>query len=485
MPQEPFAGGEPDDPEPDDFGSRPADGGEPEGAGWVPVDDGEDPDDEPQALEQGLFVCLPAEELTLAGFAQNGRADTMAPGALLATLLEAVAGEGGSGLAGLSDDQLIGIISAVRRMESRTAWMLMAALAEFVRRRPPSGEPVDTGAEGFSDFAPDEIAAELHLTGQSAAGQMVYARTVEDRLPRCFAALAAGRIHPVHLRIIEDETAMLSPEDAAQADELLAGTAGSLTFGRLRSKAHQLVLKLDPESALRRKEQAKQDAHVRRFREDSGNAGMIARELPPDEVLASWQHVEQRALDLRAAGMPGTLRELRVRAYLDLLQERDCRLVPDDPATEQADRLRGPEGDGGSGSSQEPDDGPVGTGGPGSGPPGSPDGTGPDGNTRRARQDGPSVAALVNITVPLATLLGESWTPGDAAGFGLLDAEDARNLVAAAARHPQTRWCVTALYPDGTAAAHGCAAGQHPPPGPATGGRSPGPDPPPGPASRR
>jgi len=41
-----------------------------------------------------------------------------------------------------------------------------------------------------------------------------------------------------------------------------------------------LVLKLDPESALRRKERAKQEAHVRRFREESGNAGMIARELP-------------------------------------------------------------------------------------------------------------------------------------------------------------------------------------------------------------
>ena len=64
---------------------------------------------------------------------------------------------------------------------------------------------------------------------------------------------------------------------------------------------------------------------MRRFREVSGNAGMVARELPSDEVLASWQHVEQRALDLRAAGMPGTLQELRVRAYLDLLQERDSR----------------------------------------------------------------------------------------------------------------------------------------------------------------
>ena len=40
----------------------------------------------PEGQGQGLFVCLPAEELTLAGFAQDGRSDTMAPGALLATV---------------------------------------------------------------------------------------------------------------------------------------------------------------------------------------------------------------------------------------------------------------------------------------------------------------------------------------------------------------------------------------------------------------
>ena len=46
-------------------------------------------------------------------------------------------------------------------------------------------------------------------------------------------------------------------------------------------------------------------------------SGRMPDQSDPDEVLASWQHVEQRALDLRAAGVPGTLQELRVRAYLD------------------------------------------------------------------------------------------------------------------------------------------------------------------------
>ena len=484
------------------------DGEEPAGHRPLPAG-GNEPEDGFPGPEQGLFVCLPAEELTLEGFAQNGRSDTMAPGALLATVLDAVVGEGGSGLAALADDQLIGIISAARRMESRTAWTLLAALAELARRRPASGGPGDRGQYGFSDFAPDEVAGELRVSVQSAAGQMMYAVAVADRLPRSFAALAAGQIHPVHLRIIDEETRILSAELAAKADEILAGKARSATFGELRYAAHRLVLKLDPDAARRRKEAAaKHEAEVRRFREDSGNAGMIARELPCDEVLASWQHVDQRAHDLRAAGMPGSLRELRIRAYLDLLQERDSRLAPvgsdrDGSATADPDRNGSPQDEdddadpGRKGGPTGPHDGDGGRGPDGNGSPGA----GPQGGPARktGSDQGPSVAALVNITVPLDTVLGLSATPGEAAGFGMLDPEDARDLVAAAARHPDTRWCVTALHPDGTAAAHGCARGRHsppsaagpageppdpdPPPGTATGGSHPGPDPPPDPSA--
>jgi Domain of unknown function (DUF222) len=396
----------------------------------------------------------------------------MAPGPLLATIVDTVTGEDGAGLGGCSDDQLMGIISAARRMESRAAWTQMAAMKEFAARHSGSG-PAD-------EFAPDELAFELHLTPQSAAGQMDYAGTVAKRLPATFAALGAGRIHPVHVRIIEDETRFLSDEDAARADEILSRQAPGMTFGELRHAAHKLILKLDPEAASKRKEAARSEAHVRRFREASGNAGMVARELPSDEVLASWQHVEQRALDLRTAGMPGTLQELRVTAYLDLLQERDSRDQPAAPvpageaggqaaaadAPDQPPPDDGQPGDGAAASGTErpgepgePDspDGPGGTGGPGPGGPGPAPRPGP--------AAGPSLAALVTLTIPWATIHGQSETPGEAGGFGPLDGDDARDLAAAAARHPATRWCVTALNPDGTAAAHGCLTGRHPPPG--------------------
>ena len=301
MPQDPFPPPGPDSEEPASSPLPPAAEGD-----W---EDWDGP------AEQGLYVCLPAEQVTLAGFAQNGEADTMAPGPLLATVVDAVAGPDGAGLAGCSDDQLMGIISAARRIEARAAWIQLAAIGEYAARH--------AGSRPADEFAPVELGYELHLTPQSAKEQMDYAATVATRLPATFAALGAGLIHPVHLRIIEDETRFLSDQDVAKADEILAGTAPGMTFGELRYAARKLILKLDPDAARKRKEAAKREAHVRRFREESGNAGMVARELPSDQVLASMQHIEQRALDLRAAGMPGTLQDLRVRAYLDLLQERD------------------------------------------------------------------------------------------------------------------------------------------------------------------
>jgi hypothetical protein len=171
MPQHPFP-----DPGPDDE--------EPDRSPLPPAAEGDGP------AEQGLYICLPPEQLTLAGFAQNGEADTMAPGPLLATIVDTVTGPDGQGLAGCSDDQLMGIISAGRRMEARAAWTVTAAVAEYAARH--------AGSRPADEFAPVELAFELHLTPQSAAELMQYSAAIVARLPATFAALAAGRIHAVH-----------------------------------------------------------------------------------------------------------------------------------------------------------------------------------------------------------------------------------------------------------------------------------------------
>ena len=530
MPAGPFPHSGQEGEEPDSSRPSPADRNEPEPGSRDPADDrdsgealfaadtgeSEDPD-APQGPPQGLFLCLPAGPADLSGFANGTATAPIAPGPLLAGVASAVAGSDGDGLAKVSEDCLFSVLAAGRRMSSWGTWLELAAMQQLALRHPATQDrtsrqkraagipetpandqpaakekpaeqkpaaagaaaagtgsgPAAPAADGrieFSEFISDEVACELRLTWMAAEDRMSYACDLAGRLPVTFAALGAGLIDPVHAKIISEQTHFLSAADAAKADPLLAAAAQKKTYAELRAAAAKLVLTLDPESAERRKQaRRKNDAHVRPFREESGNAGMIARELPSDEVLASWQHVEQRARELRAAGVPGSLRELRIRAYLDLLQERDSRLVAGTVPGQDPGQGHGPADDDG------PRDGPGGNG--GSGPrPHSPAGTSPDGRARPAAKDpGPCLAALVNITVPLATALGQSGTPGEAAGFGLLDAGTARDLIAAAGRSPHTRWCVTVLHPDGTAAAHGCAPGRHPPP---PGPEPPGPEPP-------
>jgi hypothetical protein len=474
---------------------------------------------------------MPAENMELARFGGDDQRPPMAPGPLLAMVAAAVAGGDGAGLEQVPEDMLFAMICGGRRMSSWGTWLEFSAMRELALRHPAvprrprtprpappdpapeaqqasaaaagtgagngaaAGNEAGTGAAAgapvpagdgrvrFDDFVADEVCLDLRMSWHGAADRISYACDLAGRLPVTFAALGAGLIDPVHAKIISEQTDFLSAADAARADPLLAAAAQKKTYAQLRAAAAKLVLTLDPDSYERRKQARRREAHVRPFREESGNAGMTARELPSDEVLASWQNVEQRALDLRAAGVPGSLRELRTRAYLDLLQERDSRLtagtVPDQGP---ADGPNGPDPDGG------PRDGNGGTGGCGPGPH-SPPGTGPDGPDagarRPARKDtGPCLAALVNITVPLATALGLSATPGEAGGFGILDPGTARDLLAATGRSPHTRWCVTVLHPDGTAAAHGCASGRHPPPpGPEPPGPEP-PEPPPGTRAR-
>jgi hypothetical protein len=89
--------------------------------------------------------------------------------------------------------------------------------------------------------------------------------------------------------------------------------------------------------------------------------------------------------------------------------------------------------------------------------------------------DGPGTPARgpigsVNLTMPLATWLGLSDAPGQAAGYGPLDADDSRDVAALLARQSGSRWCITLTGEGGRPMAHGCARVG---PGPSGGSRPP------------
>jgi len=422
-------------------------------------------------------------------FAPDRTADAMRPGPVLAALTEQAAGD----LGRLTDNQVIGAMSAARRLAARAAYLELTAVAEFTRRREAQFE--DARARGVprgcrdGEFPDAELGMELVTSQNAARDQMELATDLQTRLPRTWAALGAGLIDDYRVRLIWRPTRHLSGADAARADEILAALAPGLRYDQLARKAVAVAMKLDPEAFTRGKEKDRQDRQrVVAGREESGNAFLAGRELAIEDALASKAHIDALAVMLRRGGLPGTLQQLRVLAFNDLTQGRDplARLTSPEPADDAGRDAR--------------QDKPAAGGHHATGTGGDDDDASWDGcpdmpewqhERRGTREDddydhdgaGPPAGppapfpALINLTVPAGTAYGWSSAPGEAGGWGLTDADDTRRLLQAASMHPRTRWCATLLGPDGTAVAHGCARGQHPwiPP-PDGGGTRDGPD---------
>ena len=350
------------------------------------------------------------------GFDSGGILDVCPPGGSLAGLVDAAVRDGG--LAGLDDDELIGVLRALRRLESWCCAGTLAAIAELARRRPAErtapAAATSPGSfpEHLSEFIGDEVAAALTLTTRTADAYLELALDLATRLPGTARALHQGVIDYSKARLIANLTRVLSDEDAHAVEARILPAAGQQTTGRLRAAVTRAVLAIDPAAATKRREEAQQNPRVRRWQEDAGTAALAGYGLPPAEVLEADQRLTDRALALREAGLPGSLEELRARAYLDTLLGQD------------------------SAPSQNPNPGPA---------PGR-----------------HHLAARVNLTVPLLTQLGLSAELGEVAGFGPVDPALARDLTTLATADPASRFCVTVTGAAGQTIGHGCIPGRPP-----------------------
>ena len=238
-------------------------------------------------------------------------------------MTDAVTGDGELGR--LDDDELIGVLRAWRRLESWSAAGTLSAVAELARRRPAERTaPAQPGVfpEQMSEFLTDEIGAALTLTAQAANGCLDLALDLAIRLPETARALREGQIDYLKARLIAESLRALSDEDAHTVEGRILPAAGQQTTGQLRVALARAVVAVDPAAAERRREQAQKDPRVRRWREDAGTAALAGYGLPPADVLEADQYLTSRALDLRDAGLAGSLDQLRARAYLDAILGR-------------------------------------------------------------------------------------------------------------------------------------------------------------------
>ena len=394
----------------------------------------------------------------LAGFEHGGVWEDASPSALLAAVLEAVAGPDGL-YEGAGTDALVGIVRQWAAIESWAAAGMLGALRAMMREdgagRPLLRRRTDL-PDGWDDSMNYEVAAALAMGPVSAGNLANLAWTLGARLPGIGRLLADGTLTRAKAKLIAATFEPLDDDEAARAEALILSELAGKTYFQVERLAWRAALAVAPDVAERRRKDAERNrARVTVFREESGAVGLSGRDLPAAQALSGHANVLARARHYVASeAFPGqTTSSLEALAYLHLLNgvtAADAIAFARTATAEPPSDDHGPDDHGGTGS-QGDGAGPDGDdGGPGDGP-------GPDGGQDSGPGGFGGRSALPEVTVPLVTLQGRAERPGDNRLLGPLDPAMARDIAAAAARSPRSRWEVTIVDEHGYAVGHGIA----------------------------
>src|SRR4051794_3541119 len=182
---------------------------------------------------------------------------------------------------------------AAGKQLSREEARRMRSLAGFARSRPAAmfdRVPGERGAASeasraarpaalteVSEWAVDEAAATLGVSGRAASLQLVDAVTLVEGLPATLAALSAGAISPAHARaMVELAGPVSTPEKRAGLEAEVLPRAPHQTVAALRACLRRAVARIDAAAAADRLVKAVRDRQVRLDAREDGMSALTA-----------------------------------------------------------------------------------------------------------------------------------------------------------------------------------------------------------------
>ena len=355
------------------------------------------------------------------GDALGERLDALPAGAGLLAELEAL------DLRALPSYELPEVAVQARRIAAR-AHALEAAAAAALARHPDLRHPdlaavcrslPESTAFVHADLAAADLSARLLVPPGEAMMLIREGRAYAGSLADTGAALADGRIEPAKARAIVqgagDEPAHVA---AAVEAEVLPRTAGR-SVKQVRADVARALNRVDPEGVAERHRTARSCRTVSRPKIlQDGMAGLWTV-LPAADAVRLDGLLDALARRSRQAGDPRTLDQLRADELLDRVLGRSQHLIAPDGTVLPSRRDAAHEDHDTVGLAVGSDPGPDGAeaGGPAVAAP-----------ARPRDVAGTALRTVVHVTVPLSTLLGADDQPGDLAGYGPIDAQQARAM---------------------------------------------------------
>ncbi|CAJ63172.1 MULTISPECIES: HNH endonuclease signature motif containing protein [Frankia] len=264
----------------------------------------------------------------------------------------------------LSADECLRFDVRLERQIARLQAQQLAVRARFVEHRPRlEGESED---RPFSEFAGEELAAELGVAPALGTRRLTLAVEVCTRLPASLRALHEGEIDLLRVESLARQTAALNAVQAGAVERAALEQGGRASHATFRAAVRRRVLKVDPQGANRRHRHAVRGRCVR-ITDGEDGMGTLRALLSAERMVAVYHRVD-------------------VFARLSGTDPEDKRTLDERRADVLYELLMG--------------------------------------------QDRHSIRPEVQVVVPISTLMGLSDEPGELAGYGPIPADLARELAA-------------------------------------------------------
>jgi hypothetical protein len=305
----------------------------------------------------------------------------------------------------LGPSALVAAVLSSYRLEAMLMARRLAAVAALLRLRMAAAERVNTERgyaliDGFEQTTA-EVAAAMNLSPMAASYLVSHAQALDFRLPKVAALLAEGRTDWRTVRLIIGRTDLVTDGALiAKLDESLAariGTWHSWSKQRIVNAVDAAVRVVDPDAARERRAEAEDHRYISVTAQDNGMAEIYGS-VAAAAATAFDRRLSQLAKQVCPAD-PRTMDQRRADALGALTEGRRLACAcgkPDCP-------------------SRTEDTG--------------------------CNSDSGGAQVVVNVVASEQTVKGDSSQPGYLEGYGLIDAEQVRELAAAASLRladPQT-----------------------------------------------
>ena len=291
-------------------------------------------------------------------------------------------------------DALITEIEATQRQESTLMARRLAAIAELLGHRIAEAEDADPdpGYAMITGFARTtaEVSAAMNMSPMGASHLVSHAESLDTRLPKVAALLAEGKTDWRTVQLIITRTELVSCDLIAQLDESLAERIGRWqcwSRRRIINAVDAAVRAIDPDAAKERRVAADDDRHISVTAQPDGMA-QLRGSLAAPAAAAFDKRLSEMATSV-CANDSRSIPQRRADALVALTEGRglkcDCG-QPDCP-TRAGDTEAAPSG----------------------------------------------ARTVINVIASEATVTGHSDQPGYLEGYGVIDAEQVRELTDTAA----------------------------------------------------